>query len=214
MKRYFLPALLAVAAFASGNSATLAAPVQWKTEDGGNGHWYELVMPDSYLDSFTWTEARAAAEAGGGYLATVTSQAENDFLRSQFAASLFDNGGEGTPPIGSRYAWIGLFAETPQSEFQWVTGEQLDFTNWAPGEPNLFGTSQWQFAHYWTRNHEGAGPSWYWNNDGNDGFAVISRQNTYGYIVETVPEPSSWILGLVGAIAFAAMGRNRQVNRH
>jgi hypothetical protein len=189
-----------VAVFAIHEQAS-AGPVQWKIEDGGNGHWYELVMPESYLNSLTWTEAKALAESSGGYLATVTSQEENDFLESQFASQLFDNGGEGTPPQGSTYAWIGLYSPTPNSDFQWVTGEPLSYLNWAPGEPSLFGTDQWQYVHYWTRSHFGSGPSWLWNNDDDQGFEVMARQNNYGYIVEIVPEPSSVLLMTSGAIA-------------
>ena len=36
------------------------------------------------------------------------------------------------------YAWIGLFAPTETSGFQWVTGESVSYTNGAPPEPNFF----------------------------------------------------------------------------
>src|SRR5262245_39800486 len=71
-------------------------PVQWTTAEGGNGDWFELVMPASSQDSYSWTDARTAADsmtfAGmQGYLATVTSQAESDFLGSNFSNQLSDD---------------------------------------------------------------------------------------------------------------------------
>ena len=44
-----------------------AAFVQWKLEDGGNGHWYKLVTKQ---DPLTWQDARDSAQAAGGYLLT------------------------------------------------------------------------------------------------------------------------------------------------
>ncbi|MCG8533051.1 MAG: hypothetical protein MI749_20680, partial [Desulfovibrionales bacterium] len=49
-----------------------AAPVQWSV----NGHSYEFVNTGTEL---TWEAAQAAATGKGGYLATITSQAENTF---------------------------------------------------------------------------------------------------------------------------------------
>jgi len=34
-----------------------AQPVQWRVEDGGNGHWYELTSSPT-----TWPAARATSE--------------------------------------------------------------------------------------------------------------------------------------------------------
>src|SRR4051795_2608709 len=44
-------------------------PVQWAVASGGNGHWYAFVSDPGV----TWTEAEAAAETSGGYLATITT---------------------------------------------------------------------------------------------------------------------------------------------
>jgi hypothetical protein len=74
--------------------ADQVGPFQWS----GNGHYYALAMPSSYSDSFTWTNANTAATQAGGYLATVTSSAENDFLREKFSGYLFDNGYSGHGP--------------------------------------------------------------------------------------------------------------------
>src|SRR6185295_3010578 len=55
----------------------LAGWSRWETSAGGNGHWYKAVASSN---SITWTEADQLARAQGGYLATITSAAENDFV--------------------------------------------------------------------------------------------------------------------------------------
>ena len=47
---------------------------RWEQSDGGNGHWYKPVLQ---TNGITWAQAAAAAKAEGGYLATITSAAEN-----------------------------------------------------------------------------------------------------------------------------------------
>ena len=103
-------------------------PVQWRVEDGGNGHWYRFVPNPA-----TWAIARAQVAAAGGYLVTVNSPPEGDFLRT----------------LGVGTAWIGLlqnpasptFSE-PTGGWEWISGEALDYTNWRvntngqPNEPN------------------------------------------------------------------------------
>ncbi len=116
-----------------------------------NGSYYRVV--DGNLD---WISARNAAAASNwqgtpGHLATITSQAELDFILLNLAPSR---------------PWIGLFHNTasptysePSGGWEWVTGEPVTFTNWAPGEPNnisgsggpedhceMFGNGQWNDA--------------------------------------------------------------------
>src|SRR5262245_57187754 len=59
-----------------------AAPVLWSSAAGGNDHYYELVLTPR-----TFADAKAAAAGltpppgyGPGYLVTITSQAEQDFI--------------------------------------------------------------------------------------------------------------------------------------
>ena len=79
-----------------------------KLENGG--HYYEFVNNGGAI---TWIAAKAAAEARTyfgqyGYLATVTSQAENDFLRDKLASD----------------AWIGASDATTEGAWYWVTGPE------------------------------------------------------------------------------------------
>ena len=73
----------------------------------------------------TWHAAKAAAEAAGGHLATITSQKEWDIVRA-------------IPNVGSK--WIGGYqapgSKEPAGGWAWVTGEPMTATAWDLGEPN------------------------------------------------------------------------------
>ena len=93
--------------------------VQWKIEDGGNGHWYQVA--DQYE---CWSTHEANALTLGAHLATPTSDQENEF-----ADLLTDT-----------YTFIGLYqqdtSDEPAGGWAWVTGEPLDWMNWGLNEPN------------------------------------------------------------------------------
>lgn len=177
MKR--LMSVLAAAALCMGTAS--AAPVQWSV----NGHWYEAVS----APGITWTDAKAAAEAAGGYLATLTSLAESDFVYNALA-------------VGGQPLWLGgtqaTTATSAADGWEWVTGEAWSFTNWAAGEPNNFGNERsLAFAFF------SAGK---WNN-APTGYTGYTNG---GYIVERLPEPAS--LALVGAalVGLGLVRRKRQ----
>ena len=109
--------------------------------------------------SFTWHEAKADAEARGGHLATVTSQKEYDKIREL---------------AGTATYFLGGTDENLEGNWNWVTGEKWDYTNWLPEEPNNFNGE-----HYLTQVYDkGVG----WNDVG-----VKART---GYILE-IPPPST-----------------------
>lgn len=86
-----------------------------------NGHYY--AMTEGLGVSWSQTESRAVAL--GGHLASITSQAEQDFINDTFLSN-----------DPSTISWIGLTDEAQEGTFVWTTGEPLQYTNWAPGEPN------------------------------------------------------------------------------
>jgi hypothetical protein len=131
----------------------LAAPVAWEPSAGGNGHLYQVVRVGT---PHTWDSARAAARAlGPGWdLATVTSAAENAFVKSLFEADpdfarAFTRCAE--PDICWYWIgpWIGGFNVTATSTFQWVTGEPVSFTDLVPRFP-LFGEQIAYVARYFS----------------------------------------------------------------
>ena len=81
-----------------------------------NGNFYKIIN-----DEVTWDEAKANCESLGGHLVTITSVQEQDFINSInfYGESL----------------WIGTFRDDTY-RWQWVTGEEWDYTNWGEGEPN------------------------------------------------------------------------------
>ncbi len=104
-------------------------PVQWRVEDGGNGHWYQGIVPTPLV---SWFEAKFKCESLGGHLVTFTSATEHQFVYQRIAQSpqiwhLHQTCG--CTRIGP---WIGMRRTT---DWQWVTGEPVSFTSWHPSEP-------------------------------------------------------------------------------
>jgi len=97
-------------------------PVQWRLEDGGNGHWYQRATPTTNL---TWLQARDFCVAIGAQLATVPSVAEDTFVHLV---------------VGQTEVYLGAFQAPsscePNCDWQWVTGENWNYTNWSTNEPN------------------------------------------------------------------------------
>ena len=106
--------MVGVGVVATGAAAQDA--VQWRVQDGGNGHWYRP------FDAATGDSAIALAESLGGNLATITSVGENEFVKQIFLAT------------GKQWAWLGLRQASGQSApntgWSWVTGESLKYHNW------------------------------------------------------------------------------------
>lgn len=168
--------------------SVLADPVVWEV----NGHRYELVRDPN----ITWFEARDSAEAMGGYLATLTSAAENDFV-VRYLLGLDDK---------SPY-WLGgfqdEFAEEPGGNWQWVTGESWDWTNWANLEPN----------NLTNRDEDGLAFA-FWGDasigEWNDAPLGWSGYSNGGFIVEyTVPEPGTLLLFGLGLLGMGVFQRGR-----
>lgn len=177
-----LMSMLAVGALCVGTAG--AAPVQW----AGNGHWYEAVS----APGITWNAASAAAQAAGGYLATLTSQLENDFVYTTLA-------------VGNKPLWLGATqaagAATVTDGWTWVTGEAWSYTNWAAGEPNNFGSeTALAFAFFSASDWNNAPIGW--TGYGNGGYVIEYNSR--------VPEPASLALTAVALAGLGASRRKRQ----
>jgi len=116
-----------------------------------NGHTY------LFSEVGTWYEAQAEAERLGGDLLTLNNAAEETWVRSTFSAS--------------ERLWTGINDIAVEGKFEWVSGETVTYTNWAPGEPNNAGGSQdygtINFNQQWddSENHgsyEWNGQEWVW----------------------------------------------------
>lgn len=197
-------AITIVLTFALSESTT-AQMIEWPVSAGGNGHLYGLTSSTG-----TWTQANTEATTAGGYLASVTSAAEQMFLQGAF----FCGSDERVP------YWIGLTDVSQEGIFAWSSGEALGFTNWAPGEPNDamgpvsagvgedFAAINWGFANFVGGHAQGA-----WNDcpdggttDGNTAF------QPYRGIVEVgaIPEPSSASLAASVGVCLLTIQRQRR----
>lgn len=130
---------------------------------------YEIIQSD-----MSWSEAKAACEARGGYLATITTIEEYDKI-----CKLADE----TDLI---YLWLGAClptADTSWSQAGWITGESWTFENWYPGEPSKWdddGALEYCLSMWTVKN----GP-WTFNDQRNDIVAALpSITGKVGYVCE------------------------------
>jgi WD40 repeat protein/tRNA A-37 threonylcarbamoyl transferase component Bud32 len=72
----------------------------------------------------TWKDAEKYAESVGGHLATITSKEEYDWIRETFS-------------LDSNF-WLGGTKRQYDGNWEWVTGEEWQFTMWKKGEPNNY----------------------------------------------------------------------------
>ena len=135
----------------------------------GNDHFYEFVS----APSISFTAAKTAAESRtlygmSGYLVTVMSQAENDYVAARLS-------GQG---------WMGASDEAVEGQWRWVTGPEAgtqfwqgagngsavggNYENWATGEPNNAGGED--YAHFLTNGQ--------WND------YPLQLGSIQGYVVE------------------------------
>lgn len=153
--------------------ATFQGPRLWSFRSGGNGHYYEHIS-----NSLRWEDARVAASNRNfngmpGYLATITSDAENRFISSLF-------------PMTQNASWIGANDIEEESVWVWADGPESGdlistFTEWDRNEPN--NTNNEDAAGMWGPGSAGGpGAVGTWND--------FATQDGLGYFVEFSPEAS------------------------
>jgi len=182
--RFALAASMLATSFASQ-----AAPLLF------NGHYYDYITSGQ---NFTLDEALADAATrsyGGdaGYVATVTSQDEQDFIHSSVTANT---------------AWIGGHDRASEGTFRWVNGPEagqaFSFTFWSGAEPNDCCSGEDDAVINWS----GGGQ---WNDIGLPSFPDyrIGYVIEYGGQRQGLPEPGS--LALIGfALAGLSAFRRRK----
>jgi|GEM_PF-1600333 len=136
-----------------------------------NGHYYKFIP-----GNISWTEARAAALAMGGYLANITSKPENVFVHS-----LKDSAG----------AWIGASDSGAEGHWLWADGPDggrpvghSDDYGWWGTEPNGGTAENYAFI-----DHNGAWTDVPANYNSVGGYVVefngqgYTKTGTYGSVV-------------------------------
>lgn len=176
----FAAAILATAISASSQIVT--GPII----NPANGHSYYLT------ESNSWHGAESIGVSLGGHLATINDAAENAWVFSTFSTF----GGY------ERSLWIGLNDLVQEGQYEWISGESSSYFNWAPPEPNNGGGifPNEDVVHIW---YPGSGfPLGSWV-DAQD-FLV------YNGVVEVVPEPASFSLGVISMAVMFVKRRQRR----
>ena len=188
MKKFSLAVATALSAIAAQANA---APVQWS----GNGHYYEFISTGLSFDDALAAAAASSFNGQQGYLATVTSQGEQDFIYASVTTSA---------------TWFSGSDRETEGTWKWVAGPEagttfwqagvgtLTYANWSGNEPNNFGNENFLYG-----NWSGAT----WNDIGGGSLGYVIE---YGGLQAGVPEPASWALMIGGfGLMGAAMRRRR-----
>lgn len=209
-------ALVAALALQLPAGALQAAPVQWTVAVGGNDHWYEYVPSISIFAPIGFAAARAAAVSSThlgqtGYLATITSAAEQTFIQSSFAFLV------GFGATGS--AWLGGSDAAVEGEWRWLDGPEagqlMGYTNWLPTQPVSapgFEDHDLMALHI-NAQLAGAPPTFGW-------VSLTPTSGTFGYVIEygsapinpnpnPVPEPAGLLLAAT-ALGLAGLQTRRR----
>lgn len=95
----------------------------------GEIEWKNYPDPANYTvinDGMTWHEAEEYCEKTGAHLAVITSEKEQAVITAMIKAQ--------SEPKNNY--WIGM-ERNENNEFVWITGEDVSYTNWNAGAPNV-----------------------------------------------------------------------------
>ncbi len=172
----------------SGQPTDLINLVQWPKASGGNDHWYAVYPVTTH-----WQGAKAAVEALvqdslPGYLATITSAEENEFITTQVLA-----GTTQPMPFGIDQFYLGCALS---GTWSWLTGEAFAYSNWGTGEPNNAGIEN-AMAIFGPNNTDYRRVLGYWNSVVLSDAATSPVHNAWS-VVEFGPLPCC--IGVIGNV--------------
>lgn len=122
-----------------------------------NGHYYKVIQDDTITD---WNAALQYCNARNGYLATITSQEENDFLYSYIKQEGYES------------AYFGLSDAASEGTWTWANGEAVTYTNWHKNEPNGENSGE-DYAMFYYKYSDGT-----WN-DGDFGNRTVNSGTAF-----------------------------------
>ena len=134
----------------------------------GNKHDYQR-----FDSSRGWHAAKAYCEKLGGYLATITSKAEQDFIWANFGITNAQTEG----------FWLGASDEDKEGVWRWVSGERWKYSNWHSTQPNNAGSYQQHYLFMASVNFDVPAVHSYWGD--------FSSLNTMGGSGNDVAHPVS-----------------------
>lgn len=125
-----------------------------------NNHYYMV-----YDEGYNWLDVQAFCESMGGYMLTITSHEEQEFVKT-----LISNGDK-------KCYWLGATDITEEGQWVWITGEPWEYQNWKFGEPNN-GDAGEDYAELMTWN------DYTWNDGEKEGDSDEFSKENHGYICE------------------------------
>ncbi|MBQ1334514.1 MAG: amidase domain-containing protein [Clostridia bacterium] len=157
---------------ARGVKSELSAPVSFTVGEPelkpagkitSNGRTYELFDCET-----SWTYAESLCESLGGRLAVITDENENEVIRR-----LVRTGEKEKYFIGASNVSEGDYNNS-SAPYAWITGEAFGYSNWAQGEPSVFGVNALK-RHFAMTDKTGAWSSTYNTNKYGTGF-ILERE--------------------------------------
>lgn len=159
----------------STDSTLDAPPLPQMSDVVASGTWDGNAYYAILTWGSSWQSAVADAEKRGGYLVSITSEAENNFvfdlIKNDERLWIMYEDGQAFGP------WIGAYQETgaiePDEGWALVSGEPVTFLNWSEGQPNNHGGNSdvVRFHNYINQ------PSPYWDDANGNG-------SSRGYVLE------------------------------
>lgn len=159
--------------------------------NSGNGHKYAVVQVP--LEASSWNSLESLAVSLGGHLVSMNDENENQWVLE----NVIDPFAYSTQEVAAWAMAIGLYQLSgsiePWGGWVWSSGEDIDFFNWLPNQPENYGGMQTIAVITSTRYLD------YWGVSSGKWDDQPESAPSYG-IVEIVPEPSS-IFGLIAGLA-------------
>ena len=140
-----------------------------------------------FLSQQPWDDAEAEAVSLGGHLVTINDASEQNWLFDTFSRQPeYGHTYQGQP--GDYSIHIGFTDRETEGQWQWISGEPVDYTNWNGGEPNNVDDEDyahmmdgWEYGNHWADEDAD-----HIQTDGNYLYAIAE--------VAPVPEPSTFII--------------------
>jgi hypothetical protein len=151
-----------------------ALPSKWTAND----HWYEPVVVSAPV---TWQAAQDTAAMRGGYLASITSQDEEDFVYGLVSDPSYWNSTAG-PWLGG-YQTAG--SPEPAGGWKWISGESWGYSNWWPdGQPDNAGGGE-NYLDFEGGPLQNVYPGGWWND------VKVDVNGPRAYVIEWNAQPGS-----------------------
>jgi len=169
----------------SSSTISISATPTGAAYNSANGHYYRAVS----VANIDWDDARAAAKSDAqkfngltGYLVTITTEQENDWIAEKIATSAWTGGSDSEsertwkwmdgPEAGQTYTCQNFGTGGTGATISGCS--EQSYLNWDPGEPNQYNNTNEDFMHlYGTGDKKGK-----WND------YTIGNDNVDAYIVE------------------------------